>query len=37
MSDRGLDIADILPSVVILNIPSLTEGRDQFNIEETDE
>ena len=37
MSDRRLDIADILPSAVILNIPSLTEGRDQFNLEETDE
>ena len=37
MTDRGLDIADILPSVVTLNILPFKGGTDQLNPEETDE
>ena len=36
MTDRGFDIADILPSGVTLNIPPFKGGRDQLNPEETD-
>ena len=36
MTDRGFDIADILPSGVTLNIPPFKEERDQLNPEETD-
>ena len=37
MTDRGFDIADILPSGVTLNIPPFKGGRDQLNPEKTDE
>ena len=36
MTNRGFDIADILPSGVTLNIPPFKGGRDQLNPEETD-
>ena len=37
MIDRGFDIADIFPSGVTLNTPSSKEGKDQLNLEKTDE
>ena len=37
MTDRGFDIADILPSGVTLNIPTYKGGTEQLNLDETDE
>ena len=37
MTDRGFDIADILPSGVTLNIRTYKGGTEQLNLDETDE
>ena len=37
IAHRGLDIADIFPSGVTVNVSPLNVGKDQLNSEETDE